>query len=146
MAVGNSYAPDVVSGRCDAFIGQVMLGDGKGNFTGTDVNHSGFFVDGDAKSIVQLTSGDNILTIVGQNNDSLRVFARAPSRNVKQLKVNKNEVSAMLTLRDGKQQRMETGYGTSYLSQSSQNVPVTKEIKQVILFDAVGNRTRIIDY
>jgi hypothetical protein len=60
--------------------------------------------------------------------------------------VNKNEVFAILTLKNGKQRRMETGYGTSYLSQTSRNVPVSEQIKKVTLFDAMGTPTRTIDY
>ena len=76
MAVGNSYAPDVVSGRCDAFIGLVMLGDGKGAFQSLPVTRSGFFVNGDGKAIAQITAGGEFLTVVSQNNDSLKVFPK----------------------------------------------------------------------
>ncbi|HEU5147151.1 MAG TPA: VCBS repeat-containing protein, partial [Chryseosolibacter sp.] len=74
IAVGNSYAPDVVSGRCDAFIGQVMVGDGHGSFKPMPITHSGFFVQGDAKSLVQVSTGSDLLTLVAQNDDAVKTF------------------------------------------------------------------------
>jgi len=75
VAVGNSYAPEVVTGRCDAFTGLVMLGDGRGNFNPLPVGQSGFFASGDAKGIVQLKAANGTwLTAVTQNDDSVKVF------------------------------------------------------------------------
>ncbi|HET9487475.1 MAG TPA: VCBS repeat-containing protein, partial [Chryseosolibacter sp.] len=146
IAVGNSYAPDVVSGRCDAFIGQVMLGDGEGNFTAMPVNESGFFVNGDAKGIVQLTAGGKLLTIVTQNNDSLKVFETKRTRPVKVLRLNRTEVAAVVVLKNGQSRRMEIGYGNSYLSQTSRSIPLNPSIKSIIVFDGRGVQTRKLDY
>lgn len=146
IAVGNSYAPDVVTGRCDAFIGQVMLGDGKGSFNAMPVSRSGFFVNGDAKSIVEVTAGEKILTIVAQNNDTLKIFTRKPSGKVRHLRLNNIDVTAILTLKNGKTRRMETGYGSSYLSQTQRVIHVTPEIGKITLLDAHGNPTRTFDY
>ena len=146
IAVGNSYAPDVVTGRCDAFIGQVMLGDGNGNFAAMDVNRSGFFVSGDAKAIVELTAGGEILTLVAQNNDSLRIFKRKLPGKVTRLKLNKTEVSAVITMKNGKTRRMENTYGTGYLSQSHRSIFVTSGMKKIILLDFQGRTSRTFTY
>lgn len=146
IAVGNSYAPDVVSGRCDAFIGQVMLGDGRGGFKSMPVTQSGFFVDGDAKSMVQVAAGEKLLTLVGQNNDSLRVFTRTSGGRTKRLKVARTELSAIITLRNGKSRKLETGYGNTYLSQTSRDITITPEIEKITLFDQNGRETRTVRY
>jgi len=145
VAVGNSYAPEVVMGRCDAFIGLVMLGDGKGNFNAMPAGQSGFFVNGDAKSIAQLKAADGTsLTMVTQNNDSLKVFR---SKNGgKHIRLHKMEVAAILTYKSGESNRIEIGYGTGYLSQSSRNITITPQIKKVELFDVKGKLTRKFDY
>jgi enediyne biosynthesis protein E4 len=146
MAVGNSYAPDVVSGRCDAFIGQVMAGDGQGNFLPLPVTKSGFFADGDAKGIVQLTAGGRLITIVTQNNDSLKVFRNAAPARGKRLFLNKAEMGATVTSRDGQSWRVEIGYGSSYLSQTSRSIALTPELKKVELWDGSGKTTRTLEY
>jgi hypothetical protein len=146
IAVGNSYAPDVVSGRCDAFIGQVMIGDGAGNFNPMPVTQSGFFIPGDAKSMVQITAGSSLLTVVAQNNDSVRTFRQAQVRALKTIMPAKNEVAAVMTLRNGKLNRREIGYGTTYLSQSTRRITITPEVKKVQLFDQAGALTRTLSF
>lgn len=146
VAVGNSYAPDVVSGRCDAFIGQVVTGDGRGKFTPVSVTESGFFVDGDAKGIVQLHAGRRWVTLVTQNNDSLKIFSRESGTTLKALRLKAGEVTAILTLKDGRSRRMEPGYGSTYLSQNPRNIPITGDIAKVTLFDLSGRQTREIVY
>ena len=141
LAVGNSYAPDVVSGRCDAFVGQLMLGDGRGNFTPMHVTESGFFVDGDAKSIVQVVSGGSKLLLVGQNSDSLKAFAANKNADPF-LKLRSSEVVAVLRMHDGQSQRVEIGYGTGYISQSSRTLFLTPLATHVDIYDSKGKKTR----
>jgi enediyne biosynthesis protein E4 len=143
-AVGNSYAPDVVSGRCDAFIGQVMLGDGKGAFRPLPAAQSGFFVDGDAKSIAQVRVGQGMLTLVGQNNDTLKAFQRTDPDRGRYVRMHNNEVAAILTLNDGKTCRIEKGYGTGYLSHSSRSIPMPRGAKHAMLLDLNGELTRTV--
>ncbi|MEX2234718.1 MAG: VCBS repeat-containing protein, partial [Cyclobacteriaceae bacterium] len=145
IAVGNSYAPDVVSGRCDAFIGQVMLGDGNGNFHALPVTRSGFFVNGDAKAIAQITARGEFLTVVSQNNDSLKVF-RKQRDILRRLSLNKKEVTAIVTFKNGGSRRMEIGYGSTYLSQTSRSIAITPETKKIELRDGSGQLTRSLEY
>ena len=142
FAVGNSYAPDVVSGRCDAFIGQVMLGDGHGNFKPLHVTESGFFVDGDAKSIVEVMSGNDRLILVAQNNDSLKVFQRRKNKTHPFVRLAKAEVTAVITLENGQTQRVERGYGTGYIAQSTRTIFFGAQTKRADIYDWNGNRTR----
>ncbi len=74
LAVGNSYATEVITGRYDALKGITLLGDGKNNFTHLSVIKSGFFVDGDGKSIARLNLGKEKVIVVTQNNDSVKGF------------------------------------------------------------------------
>jgi len=147
IAVGNSYAPEVVMGRCDAFIGLVMMGDGKGNFDALPVTQSGFFVNGDAKGIAQLNAADGtLLTLVTQNNDSLKVFRSKNVGKLKHVMPHKMEVTAILTYKNGESSRAEIGYGTSYLSQSSRSIIITPQVKEVQLLDVKGKPTRKFNY
>lgn len=146
LAVGNSYAPEVVYGRCDAFIGQVMMGDGTGEFTPMPVTRSGFFVDGDAKGIAQIEiNGGSRLTLVAQNDDSLKVFKRKAGGDYPSVRLANDEAVAMITLDNGKIRRVEPGYGSSYLSQSSRSIVVDPHVKKIEFFDRTGKRTRMWD-
>ena len=147
IAVGNSYAPEVVTGRCDAFIGLVMVGDGKGNFNAMAPERSGFVVDGDAKAIAKLKAANGTsLTVVTQNNDSIRIFSRKNAGNLRWVSPGKMEVTAILKYKNGGFHRKETGYGTSYLSQSSRSFTIGPKVKSVELFDAAGKLSRKLDF
>ena len=146
IAVGNSYAPDVVSGRCDAFIGQVMVGDGSGNFTAMPVTQSGFYVQGDAKSLIQISAGSRLLTVVAQNDDSVETFEPTHGLRVREVIPARNEVTAVITLKNGKVNRREPGYGTTYLSQSTRRIIITPQVKKVELLDHTGVLTRSLSF
>ena len=79
MMVGNSYATEVHQGWYDAFVGQVLLGDGSGNFRSLSLEESGFYVDTDAKDMIKLRRNGEPLWVVANNNDSLSVFAKTPT-------------------------------------------------------------------
>ena len=141
FAVGNSYAPDVVSGRCDAFIGETMLGDGRGNFRRLPVTQSGFFVHGDAKSIVNLLSARGRLLVISQNNDSLKAFARNRKPDPF-IRLTSSEAVVMLTLQNGDSRRVEIGYGTGYISQSSRTLFLTPQTSRADIYDTKGRKMR----
>ena len=73
VLVGNFYAPEVLTGRYDAFTGLLLKGDGAGNFKALSRQESGISVTGDAKGLALLKTKDNkTLLLATQNNDSLK--------------------------------------------------------------------------
>ena len=75
IAVGNNFGFHSYAGRCDAGIGLILKGDGNGGFISLNVNESGFYVPGNAKSFVPIRSAKNEhLFLVGNNNDLMQVF------------------------------------------------------------------------
>ena len=74
LLVGNSYAPDVVTGRYDALVGGVLTGDGQGKFSLVSPQISGFFADGDCRGIISLASVAGKLYVVSQHHDQLQAF------------------------------------------------------------------------
>ena len=72
VLVGNFYAPEVLTGRYDAFTGLLLKGDGAGNFKALSRQESGISITGDAKGLALLKTKDNkTLLLATQNNDSL---------------------------------------------------------------------------
>jgi hypothetical protein len=78
LAVGNLYAAQPEFGRYDAGYGLMMIGDSKGNFKALTPQESGFLVRGEGRDI-QVFQGvkDEMLVLVGMNNDSLRVYKKS---------------------------------------------------------------------
>jgi hypothetical protein len=74
LAVGNSYAQEVVVGWHDALRGLVLLGNGRGDFKTVPNLQSGFYVDGDMQALVEVKTGSTSCFLVGQNNGALRAF------------------------------------------------------------------------
>jgi hypothetical protein len=136
---GNSYASEILTGWYDASIGLHLEGDGAGNFKSVHVNKSGFFVDKDAKALAKLyTHANQSLIIATTNADSLRVF-KSTSRNTTHLiAIKPDEIYAEVWLQNGKKQRHEFYYGSGYLSQSSRKLSVSRQAKQVVVYDNSG--------
>lgn len=62
IITGNNYRSDIESGRNDASIGCILLGDGKGDFKPMSTSESGFSVPGDTRGVFQI--GDQVLVMV----------------------------------------------------------------------------------
>jgi hypothetical protein len=135
LAVGNSYACEVLTGYYDAGIGNYLLGDGKGNFKEVPVTKSGFFVDGDAKAMAKLISkGGQELVLVTQNSDSLKVFAKPGKRAgdaESVVHVGPNDEYVIVELANGKKRKEELYRGSGYLSSSSRAIIKNKNILKV---------------
>lgn len=77
LLAGNSYSPDVETGRYDASNGLLLTGDGKGNFAPVPARHSGFAATRAARymATVKLANGKS-LYLVANNDDVLQGFVR----------------------------------------------------------------------
>ncbi|CAZ96244.1 Similar to ASPIC and UnbV protein containing FG-GAP repeats [Zobellia galactanivorans] len=143
LAVGNFYGGEVFSGRYDASIGWLFLGDGSGSFGLADVSQSGFFVEGDAKSLVGLNAAGKELVVVGRNNEGLKTFYR-PMKN--RMYIPKpNDVYALMTFENGDKQKVEIHYGGGYLSSTSRNIAIPEAAVSVKIMDGNGRETEILD-
>ena len=135
ITVGNFYGTEVVTGRYDASVGSVFLGDGKGNFSPVTLAHSGFMVDGDAKALARLElSGNQSMMLASQNGDSLKVLKDQSGKNLKRITIGEQETSAKIFLKDGRIRKTEFAYGSAYLSQSSRSLVVTPDIDRIEIY------------
>lgn len=72
---GNFFGGDTKQGRYDASYGNLLLGDGQGNFKVTPPAESGFVIRGEVRSIKTVDiSGDSSLIMVARNNNTLQLF------------------------------------------------------------------------
>jgi len=139
---GNSYAPEVLSGRDDALIGLLLKGDGKGKFTPVPTTQSGFHSDLDSKGMVRIVAanGGGII-LVGNNAAKTKSFKDQSSSNYLMIKY--NDATALVTLTDGRKYRHEFQHGSGYLSNSSRSLKLSPAISNVTIIDFQGNERSI---
>ncbi len=134
---GNSYSPEVLSGRDDALIGLLLKGNGNGKFTPVSTLQSGFFSDLDSKGMVKiiLANGQSLI-VVGNNSNRTKSFIdQKPAAYVH---AQTNDANALVTLVDGRKYRHEFQYGSTYLSNSSRSLKISQKISSVVITDFQG--------
>jgi hypothetical protein len=140
---GNDYGTEVSVGRYDALNGLVLKGDGKGNFKPLSILESGIYIPGNGKALVKfLDNKGNVTVAASQNKDALKVFKL--KRNVGHIAILPNDVSAIITYKNGSIQKLEFYYGSSFLSQSARFIITDGNMKNVAIKNAVGE-VRTID-
>jgi hypothetical protein len=142
---GYDYGADVSIGRFDAFNGLLMKGVGKGNFIPQSILQSGLYIPGNGKALTLLkgSSGKRLL-IASQNKGPLKIFE--VKRNFHSIPLRPTEVSATLTYKNGKTQKREFYYGSSFLSQSGRFLNVNDSIVSIQIVDNKGAIREIIGH
>ena len=144
LLVGNSYSSNVEDGQYDAFIGLFLEGDGEGGFTPLLGRESGFFVDGDAKGLADLTMKDgSSLILVAQNSGELKVFETNRSTD-KIIRLKNDEMSAEIKYDSGEIEKREFYYGSGYLSHSSRVCRIPENAGSINITSYTGESRNII--
>ena len=139
LMVGNDFGNEVSVGRLDAFNGLLLKGDGKGNFKPATLSESAFCVSGDAKGLVRVTNPNGkALIMATQNRADLKSFASMKSLTTKPLQA--NDAVVFEHLKNGKTRKVEVGYGTSFLSQSSRSILISPLVKSAEVVDYQGKK------
>jgi hypothetical protein len=138
----NDYGTVPSYGRYDALNGLVLKGDGKGGFTPLNISQSGIFIPGNGRALVKLRSADGkYLIAASQNKGPLKVFEL--NKNCHFLTLNSDDVSAIITYKDGRKQKRETGYGNSFLSQSGRFLLIDAAITSIEITNSKGNTRKV---
>jgi hypothetical protein len=144
VLVGNFYSPDVLTGRYDAFAGLLLKGDGKGNFTPASIQESGISIQGDAKGLALLKTGDGqTLLLASQNNDSLQVLESRMKRD-QFLEIEPSDFYAIVTDKNDRKTKYEFYYGSGYLSQSSRSLYLPKNTKSAVIVNFLGVSRKVL--
>ncbi len=139
LMVGNDFGNEVSVGRLDAFNGLLLKGDGSGKFKPMTIPESAFCVKGDAKGLVRITNSQgNPLIMASQNKATLQTFSG--SKNLKTKALQTRDAVVFEHLKNGKTRKVEVGYGTSFLSQSSRSILLSPMIKSVEVANYQGKR------
>ena len=138
----NDYSTDVTVGRYDALNGLVLKGDGKGNFIPQSILESGIFIPGNGKALIKLRSKNGTyLLAASQNRGPLKVFEL--KKEVTTVPLQSNDASVEISFKNGKKQRQECYYGTSFLSQSARFISINKNVASIIIADTRGQKRKI---
>ncbi|HEY0057623.1 MAG TPA: VCBS repeat-containing protein, partial [Flavisolibacter sp.] len=136
---GNDYGSEPTVGRYDACNGLLMRGDGKGNFSALSILQSGWFVPGNGKSLVKLRgAAGQTMVAASQNRGALKLYEmkKAP----KTISLLPDEVAAVIHFKNGKTQKVEAGYGASFLSQSGRFLNIDDNMTSVDVINGKGNK------
>ena len=146
VLIGNDYGNEIFTGRLDAQIGLVLLGDGNGNFKTLASSKSGFVVPGDGKALIKLASATGSpLLIASQNRGRLEVFRhKTTTDGFKSFSPSPQTMAIIIELENGKKQRIETSYGAGFLSQSSRSFAIPQNTKSITMIDYNGKSTPFI--
>jgi hypothetical protein len=140
----NDYGTVPSYGRYDALNGLVLKGDGKGGFTPLSILQSGVFIPENGKALVKLRSSDGkYLIVASQNKGLLKVFES--NRHFGFLPLHRDDVSATIVYKDGRRQKRETGYGSSFLSQSARFIAVDSTVSYAEIINDKGETRKVTD-
>ena len=138
----NDYSTEVSVGRYDAGNGLLLLGDGKGGFLPASILKAGWYVAGSGKALVKLNNpaGKTIIA-TSQNKGPLKVFEW--KENQKAIPLKSLDVSAIITYKNGKKQKRDLNYGSSFLSQSGRFLNIDSNVVSVLITDSKGSKREV---
>ncbi len=140
LMIGNDHGAEVSIGRLDGHDGLIMMNSGKGDWNPMKASESGFYVQGDGKSLASVFNSQSgkLEIVAGQNKGELKVFELKGDR--KYLKFKDGDRYAIIHFPDGSTLRMENYFGSTYLSQSSDYVELPEGIERYEIFTKDGKR------
>jgi hypothetical protein len=143
LLIGNDFGMETGQGRADAFNGLVLTNKGDGKFKAIPFGESGFFVPGDARAIAQAVVGGRNCFVATQNRKGLSIFSVAAEKQ-QQLVLQPGEALAMIEYADGRKQRIEFAYGSSFLAQNSRITSLPLSFLKITLMNQSGKQTRVL--
>jgi hypothetical protein len=140
---GNDYGTDASIGRYDALNGLMLKGDGKGGFKPLSIMQSGIYIPGNGKALVKFRdSKGQVLIAATQHKDVFKVFKQKETS--KTISVQPDDAYAIIQYKNGKTERQEFYYGSSFLSQSARFITGNDQIKSITVTNNLGKQ-RMLD-
>jgi hypothetical protein len=139
VCVGNSFAPEVQTGRNDAQGMLILEGTGQGGFT---INRNEYNSASDNKAISCLQTADGYpLYLVSSNSGRLKAYkAKQKSTHIA---LADTDAYAVIIYKNGKSSRSEFQFGNSYLSQSSRKLFISPQFKAITIYSVTGTKREL---
>ena len=144
MMVGNDYGMELLQGRADAFDGLVLKNMGNNQFKSIELDESHFYIPNDARALTRINANGKELFLASQNKGTMKVFSLKNSENTKSIPLSKNEVKAIISLKNGQKRVTEFYWGSTFLSQEAHRFILDAAIQQVTFYDKNNKETRSI--
>jgi hypothetical protein len=141
LMAGNEFSMAPYLGRYDAFNGLLLKGDGNGNFKALPIAESGWYIPGNAKTLIQLNGKDEQLYIAGQNAGPIRVFRQPLQGKVEKLLP--DDRSLIIHLKNGQSRKAEVYTGSGFQSQSTRSIVLDASIDHLEITNQKGNQRTI---
>jgi hypothetical protein len=139
---GNDFGTQIGIGRYDAMNGLLLKGDGSGGFAPLSMLQSGIYIPGNGKALVKLRGASGkYLVAASQNKDVLKMYQLR--RMTRSIPVDPADVNALIRYKDGRIQKEEFYYGSSFLSQSARFLQVDTTMSSVTITDSRG-KSRLV--
>jgi ASPIC and UnbV/FG-GAP-like repeat len=139
---GNDFGTSIGIGRYDASYGLLLQGDGAGGFTPLSIMNSGICIPGNGKALVKLRGATgHYLVAASQNKNVLKLYKLQGEGGC--IPLDPADVSALIRYKDGRIQKEECYYGSSFLSQSARFLRVDTTMATVTITGSSG-RTRVV--
>jgi hypothetical protein len=142
IMIGNDYGMELLQGRADAFNGLVLKNTGNGQFWPAELEESHLMVPHDARALTRIAlAGKKEAILATQNRGDLMVFA-VKNQPERLIPLDKSEVCAEITYRNGQKQLREFYWGSSFLSQEPRNIEMDAAMNEIAFFDRAHHLTR----
>jgi hypothetical protein len=139
---GNDFGTDVSIGRYDALNGLLLKGDGQGTFTPLSILQSGIYIPGNGKALIKLLGSDgNYLVAASQNKGPLKLFSLR--KKLQSIKLNADDISAVIRFKNDKIQKEEFYYGSGFLSQSARFIAINNTMSSIQIISLKGKVRQI---
>jgi len=142
LCQGNYYQTEILVMRHDAGTGLLLEGKGDGTFKPIRSFESGFWSDGDARSLMVVSCGENNnpLIISGVNSGQSKVYSYATEKIIG---TDSNDAYALINYTNNKTQKVEFYKGEGYYTQRSNFIATNKFILSVVIVDYKGNKREV---
>jgi len=137
LLIGNDFGNEIFFGRQNALNGLLLSGQEDGSFLPLKSGQSGFYVPGNAKSLVNLYSNDKEMIVSAQNRGPVASFFKSITGQI--FKPEYDDFKITYTL-NGKIICKELQYGSSFVSQSTRRIVMPPEAEDVQIIKYNGEQ------
>ncbi len=142
---GNFFNKESETERNDAFVGEVLLGDGHGNFNYLSSSQSGFLSNKDAKALAMIYVGKNMTPVmIGTNNNDAMFAYELTNRSTDKIPYSQNDRVADVYLKDGRRVHHELNIGDGYMSENSKVIAFIPNLTEKVVITDFKNQQRTV--
>ncbi len=129
ILIGDDCRQHYEYGCTDALGGQILLGDGTGNFSKVDDAKSGFNFKGYGRALTYMEdeTTNEVKILATSNNGDLQAFKLQGDLQVR--RIPSNATHASIELENGLKRKQEFYYGQGYWTQLPRVLPIPKNVK-----------------